>query len=264
MRRLLVPLIVASVWAVSATAADDHDLTATIKGRDGLCLRDVPQPPLGRKTTAGDRFQLRAPGRKPNIPYGRVLVQAQGLTTTDHGCVIVLHFKITPSLGMFYVFDASNGGLWGPYDSKNLPTYGWQLLLVEEGAVSTLAPVERADGEWYGKIVSVSVSRRTLMFAPACRGSATVPVSERGAESLLIAHADLEIYYRPGGKVVGGHVQAASLKLLASVAAHGRLPDFPPGWFVTVKGGAVISVREDRACARCPTGVFRAALLVPS
>lgn len=130
-----------------------------------------------------------------------------------------------------------------------------RLLLV--ALIAALAPAcgggarRLADGSWYGKIVSVDVAQRTLRFAPACRFSESgrwiaVPDSSRVPAAVrLSTHADLEIYYRPNGNVAEGHGQSADLKQIADVALRGRLPDSPPGWFVTVRDRAAVSVEED-------------------
>jgi hypothetical protein len=73
-----------------------------------------------------------------------------------------------------------------------------------------------------------------------------VAVSNRARVTLALAgHPDLEIYFRPSGDASAGHGQRADLRHFADVVTNGRLPDFPPGWFVTVRGGAAASVAED-------------------
>lgn len=101
-----------------------------------------------------------------------------------------------------------------------------------------------ADGGWYGKLVSVDVKQRSIVFAPACgpNGSA---VSRTPATIHLAAHPDLEIYFRPGGRAVAGHVQPVGLASLAQAPADIAPPDFPPGWYLIVQGGVATSVLED-------------------
>jgi hypothetical protein len=70
--------------------------------------------------------------------------------------------------------------------------------------------------------------------------------------------ADLEIYFRPSGSVEAGHIQRANLALLKHVAEHGRLPDFPPGWFVTVERGVAVSVDEDSGLRESSKGCISA------
>jgi hypothetical protein len=106
------------------------------------------------------------------------------------------------------------------------------------------------DGQWYGKLIAVNVAHRRLTFAPACSLNESgrwivVPASSRVQDTATIAHPDLEIYFRPSGSVVAGHGQGVHLAQLAPVASHGQRPDFPPGWFVTVRDGAAVSVYED-------------------
>ena len=73
-----------------------------------------------------------------------------------------------------------------------------------------------------------------------------VPAHDRVPSAAKVAaHPGLGIYFRPGGDVVAGHEQSADLALIADVARRGRLPDFPPGWFVTIKNGLVTTVQED-------------------
>jgi hypothetical protein len=104
------------------------------------------------------------------------------------------------------------------------------------------------DGQWYGKLVSVDVSGRRVEFAPACFSTRRRWVARRGEGQFTIGlaeHPSLAIYYRPNGEASAGHGQGADLGQLARIAAGGRLPDFPPGWFITVRGGGVASVVED-------------------
>jgi hypothetical protein len=104
------------------------------------------------------------------------------------------------------------------------------------------------DGSWYGKVVAVNVSKRTLTFAPACRFSKSrrwTATSRVPAAVTLSRRADVEIYYRPNGSPAQGHGQSAELSTFADVALHGRSPASPPGWFVTVREGAAMSVEQD-------------------
>jgi hypothetical protein len=108
-----------------------------------------------------------------------------------------------------------------------------------------------ADGDWYGKIVAVDVAHRTVTLAPACRsvqstGWIDVQARDRVATSVLLSRrADLEVYYRPGGNAARGHGQPSDLTQLADVASRHHDPDFPPGWFVTVRDRVGVSVHED-------------------
>ena len=104
------------------------------------------------------------------------------------------------------------------------------------------------DGQWYGKLVSVDVAGRRLEFAPACRSRSNRWVAGGGEQRFtvgLAAHPGVFVYYRPNGEVSAGHGQSAGLRQLAQIAAHGRLPDFPSGWYVTVRRGVVAFVAED-------------------
>jgi hypothetical protein len=106
------------------------------------------------------------------------------------------------------------------------------------------------NGRWYGKLISVDASGRRLEFAPACRFARSGRWVSGGGKARftvgLSAHPDLAIYFRPGGKVSAGHGQSAGgLGQLGRIAAAGPNRDFPPGWFVTVRNGAVVSVVED-------------------
>ena len=56
----------------------------------------------------------------------------------------------------------------------------------------------------------------------------------------IYRRADLSISFRPSGRPEAGHFQTASLAMLKDIAEHGRLPDFPPGWWVTVEGGKAV------------------------
>jgi hypothetical protein len=104
------------------------------------------------------------------------------------------------------------------------------------------------DGSWYGKVVAVNVSKRTLTFAPACRFSQSrrwTATSRVPAALTISRRADVEIYYRPNGNPAQGHGQTAGLSTFAAVALRGRSPASPPGWFVTVREGAATSVEQD-------------------
>jgi hypothetical protein len=105
------------------------------------------------------------------------------------------------------------------------------------------------DGQWYGKLVSVDFAARRLDFAPACRVNSSDRWVAGGGERRftvgLAAHPDLESYFRPGGDVEAGHAQPADMRLLAGTVAAGPNADSPPGWFVTVRGGAAVLVAED-------------------
>jgi hypothetical protein len=88
------------------------------------------------------------------------------------------------------------------------------------------------------------------VFAPACRLTRpgwrwAAGDAERRLTVALTAHPDLSIYFRPGGNAAAGHGQGTYLRLLAGAAAHGPDPDSPPGWFVTVRNGAVSYIAED-------------------
>jgi hypothetical protein len=108
-----------------------------------------------------------------------------------------------------------------------------------------------ADGRWYGKVVGVDVARRAFAFAPAChldRSGRWTAVRDRSRDPIkapIARDAALEIYFRPAGNPAAGHQQSVALAPLADTAFHGRLPDSPPGWFVTVRDEAVVSVEED-------------------
>jgi hypothetical protein len=107
------------------------------------------------------------------------------------------------------------------------------------------------DGDLYGKVVAVNVADRKLTFAPVCRLSKSgrwiaLPVSSRTRVTATISpQASLEVYYRPNGNAAEGNGQSVNLRQIAEVALDGHLPDFPPGWFVTVRDDAVVSVEED-------------------
>lgn len=107
------------------------------------------------------------------------------------------------------------------------------------------------DGQWYGKLVSVDVAHQRLTFASACNLNESgrwMSVTGHNRAEVVVAlapHSELEIYFRPSGDAAAGHGQRADLAQLADVALRGRLPDFPPGWFVTLRDGAAVSVAED-------------------
>lgn len=136
-------------------------------------------------------------------------------------------------------------------------------FLIVAACVANAAGAAEGDlsaGAWYGKIVSVNARTRSIVFAPACGPSGVVPLAGRVPVVMrIVKNADVEIYYRPGGSVEAGHVQFADLALLKSIAEHGRLPDFPPGWFVSVKDGAAVSIDEDSGIRRSAAGCISSA-----
>jgi hypothetical protein len=123
------------------------------------------------------------------------------------------------------------------------------LLALSAWACGGDDPRRLGDGSWYGKVVTVNVAQRTLRFAPACRLSESdqwvaVPASDRAPVSVSLSpSADFLIYYRRSGSA--GHGQSADLKQLADVALRGRLPEHPPGWFVTVQESDAVTVEGD-------------------
>jgi hypothetical protein len=105
----------------------------TIRGREDICLSAVPQPPLGLPTRASDRFELRAPA-VGNSPFGRVLAFSTGVVPVNHGCAIRVSFDISAKLGVFSFYDATDGGIWFGFSSAKLPSTGWRLIVIAEGA----------------------------------------------------------------------------------------------------------------------------------
>ena len=107
------------------------------------------------------------------------------------------------------------------------------------------------NGSWYGKVVAVNVAQRTLTFVPGCRFSKSkrwnaVPATSRVPVAVTLSpRADWTIYCRPNGNGAEGHAKSADLKHLADAALHGHLPNFPPGWFVTVRDRTAVSLEED-------------------
>ena len=106
----------------------------------------------------------------------------------------------------------------------------------------TTAPSVLPDGQWYGQLVSVDVTARTLVFVP-CSSPEGPSGSARPITLAVSPNATFGIYYRPGGSVVAGHSQASDLAGIRDAVAAG-LPDFPPGWFVQVAQGRAVDVEE--------------------
>lgn len=108
-------------------------------------------------------------------------------------------------------------------------------------------PQRLGEGLWYGKFIAINVPQRTTTFASACQFSHGRWIATRrdSTATAVSPHADLEIYFRPGGRAAGGHAQSADLKLLSDVALHRRAPDSPPGWFVRVRDHVAVSISED-------------------
>jgi hypothetical protein len=108
-------------------------------------------------------------------------------------------------------------------------------------------PQRLGEGLWYGKFIAIDAPQRTTTFTPACRFSHGRWVATRrdSTATAISPHADLEIYFRPGGRAAGGHAQSADVKLLSDVALHGRAPDSPPGWFVRVRDHVAVAIWED-------------------
>ena len=80
---------------------------------------------------------------------------------------------------------------------------------------------------------------QTLVFVPQCEASSSsflspVPFTSGSAELSIAPEASFDIYFRPGGDVTEGHGQPGDLQDVAGAVSEG-LPDYPPGWFVTIK-----------------------------
>jgi glycosyltransferase involved in cell wall biosynthesis len=104
------------------------------------------------------------------------------------------------------------------------------------------------DGQWYRKLVTVDVAHWRMKFAPACIVRAGRWVAADGREPMTVgvtAHPSLAIYFRPNGDASEGHGQPADMRLLAGAVAEGPDADSPPGWFVRVRRGSVVSVAQD-------------------
>jgi hypothetical protein len=104
------------------------------------------------------------------------------------------------------------------------------------------------DGTWYGAVTDVDAAGHDLAFTAACRREPPggwLAVTSRNRTLPIAPGARFTIYYRPNGDAAAGHSQPAGLRLFRQVARHGRAPDFHPGWLVTVKNGAAVSVEED-------------------
>lgn len=100
-------------------------LDAFVQGNGGTCLSASGNyADLPRHT-----FTLRRPGN--GLSEGDVVAVAQAETMDSINCNLDVAFKISPNLGFFVVSDDSGGGSWGPFDSHQLSSRSWHLLLDE-------------------------------------------------------------------------------------------------------------------------------------
>lgn len=213
-----------------------------------LFLRSTSEPgpdPAKARLEVQRAYDKRWPGRV-NVDGCSYYRDPEGSIFDWYDCRISIRCK---PLIRFSVPRASDGGR-SNYDVL-LPegTSRRQLFGCRGESVRNDGNRRLRDGSWFGKVVRANVARRTLTFAPACRLSLSgrwVPTATRGPRTVVLApHAELTIYYRPNGDAAAGHSQTADWKLLADVAEFGRLPSHPPGWFITLRNRAAVSIDED-------------------
>jgi hypothetical protein len=54
----------------------------------------------------------------------------------SRGCALTVRFRISPSMGPFSFYDASDGGIWFGFDSRRLAGCAWRLAIVEHDFVT--------------------------------------------------------------------------------------------------------------------------------
>jgi hypothetical protein len=95
-----------------------HTLVIRVRGHDGLCLWQIPEPPLGRPERATDRFELRAPGRVTGS-IGPLLARSLTASWTPRRCGLDVTFSVRGDLNWFSFYDATTGDIWF---ARRLPT----------------------------------------------------------------------------------------------------------------------------------------------
>lgn len=124
----------AAVQATTPTttpaSTSSGQLTATITGANGACLKGTPSG-LSAAPTSGDSFDLRRPGN--GLSEGAVIAVPTSVLGSADDCSVTLNFAIGTNLGFFVVFDETDGLSWGPFDSHNVPNTGWSLTLTVNG-----------------------------------------------------------------------------------------------------------------------------------
>ena len=133
---------------------------------------------------------------------------------------------------------------------------GYWLVGAGGGVFSFGTATTLTDGYWYGNITSVNVAPQTLVFVPQCQATSSsflspVPFTSGSAELSIAPDATFDIYYRPGGDVSEGHGQPGDLQDVAGAVSEG-LPDYPPGWYVTIENGVATNVEESSGIGPSP------------
>lgn len=111
------------------------------------------------------------------------------------------------------------------------------------------------NGTWYGKILRVEAAAGSIVFVPVCKenrfgdwrmvsGRARLPRRNPVASS-----ATLVIFRRVPDPNVLSRAQRVDLQEIAFVVLHGRRPTYFPGWWLVVKGGKVVSIKENAGIA---------------
>lgn len=96
----------------STVSAAPQQLTATVRGGNGVCLPDVKASSLlAHAPTPADTFDLRRPGN--GVTEGNVVAVTTDVQSVQAGCSIVLNFAVGTGLGFYVVVDETAGLSWG-------------------------------------------------------------------------------------------------------------------------------------------------------
>jgi hypothetical protein len=101
-----------------------HVLDVTVQPKGGGCL--TTDPAYANTNIAQHGWTLRRPGNGSSEGDVVAVAESAGYAA----CNLSLVFKINPNLGFFVVND-EEGGQWGPFDSHQLASRKWSLVLDE-------------------------------------------------------------------------------------------------------------------------------------
>ena len=114
---------VVQIETTQAPPPATHVLDVTVEPKGGGCITtDSNYTDLNQ-----DTWVLRRPGNGDSEGDVVAVAQSAGYAA----CNLSVVFKISPNLGFFVVDDEQGSGSWGPFDSHQLASHQWSLLLNE-------------------------------------------------------------------------------------------------------------------------------------
>jgi hypothetical protein len=116
---------VVQIETTQAPPPATHKLEVTVEPKGGGCITtDSNYTGLNQHT-----WVLRRPGN--GLSDGDVVAVAESAGYA--ACNLSIVFKISPNLGFFVVTDEEGTGSWGPFDSQQLASHSWSIVLDENG-----------------------------------------------------------------------------------------------------------------------------------